>query len=354
MSMFAPTIRRIKKVDEITLIDLIAWINTIQTVQEITNIVNIQNIETIATLGKINLIKKAYIANAPLLKNSGFETGDSTGWQTSYAPITFGFGYTGNYSLEFSEGSPSGSALQILETPVECKYIRALSCLIYTVVGIGNVLFRVYYTDGSIDEHSFQTSYQYTWTLCNFLPYLDTSKILRAIYVEQTQWLGYKRLTFLDDFVLLSSQSQIIVGIKGLEGRRFINSTQPITADSEAVVADLPGQSVLLEHLSLTTEDNNLIELALAPYKRDGSLDGYLGMFDPGDPPAHYRMVNVANIVAHKSDIFEILEDTASDYKIGLKKQLKFPNGVKIVVINHDAKNALVAICQCLISIEGE
>lgn len=58
MTMFAPTIRRIKKVDEITLVDVIAWITTIQTVQEITNIKNVESIDVIDLITKISEIAK--------------------------------------------------------------------------------------------------------------------------------------------------------------------------------------------------------------------------------------------------------------------------------------------------------
>ncbi len=62
MTMFAPTIRRIKKVDEITLIDLIAWVSTIQTIVEILNVERV---------GSIDLIK--VIANMPNLTMYGSE-----------------------------------------------------------------------------------------------------------------------------------------------------------------------------------------------------------------------------------------------------------------------------------------
>lgn len=54
MTMFAPTIRRIKKVDEITLIDLITWVSTINTIIEILKVETIGTIEIIKAIETIS------------------------------------------------------------------------------------------------------------------------------------------------------------------------------------------------------------------------------------------------------------------------------------------------------------
>lgn len=161
------------------------------------------NIESQAVDLNINLVKQAYIKNYIYLLNAGFETGDFTGWIAwPTCEVGLGYAFTGEYGCKIVDTATYIE--QVLEVPIEVKYIQACSFMLSQAFKIPpptlTVTCTVFYTDGTWDVHDFVTS-TLAWVNCDMLPYMDTTKALRTIRVQ------YKTggiAPYLDDFILIA------------------------------------------------------------------------------------------------------------------------------------------------------
>jgi len=99
----------------------------------------------------------------------------------------------------------------------------------------------------------------------------------------------------------------------------------------EHVVCDYPGQKVTIQSLTLASNSYSST-IFIYPYDREGQKGKTIKVVKQDGTGLTFINPNTVN--THKSDLFEILVyDTANDYyKIGLKRAITFPNGVKITL----------------------
>jgi len=244
--------------DRTEIVDLITLINTINTINSLGEITNIKNVESLDSIDEIDLIKRVYLKNVPYLTNCGFETGDFTGWSivAGYA-ISDIYVMSGAWSVHETFGF--GAYIeQVLEVPVQCKYITQLSVMARgEKVGFppanSEISFIVKYTDGDSDSHTF-TATKGTWTFCDMTPYVDIAKVLRSVRVEPA---GSYYEYFLDDFILLSSEPRVITGTKDFDNLTMIHT---LSSSQGTLTWDIEGAN-----LAIGSEIDATFTLTLSP-----------------------------------------------------------------------------------------
>jgi hypothetical protein len=139
-------------------------------------------------------------ANANILVNPGFETGDLTGWVTTGFSVTNSDKHSGVFSV-LGNGNVN---VQQTFTPVATSLITEVSVWIRQPNSGGSFInaFDLIYSDGTTDEFVPQPPNPLTWTKEDFTANLRVGKSLSSIrawgYSQGTQ----NDLTSYDDFTV--------------------------------------------------------------------------------------------------------------------------------------------------------
>jgi len=308
-----------------TRIDLIDLINTIKTIESIEKILS---------------VREAYIKNIPALMNAGFETGDLTGWWTptvEYYLVGKTYKFSGQYALQCKPARWTYYLEQVLEIPVQVKYLSHLTFYAYAAdVEFYDSLVRCrcIYTDATYTDHDFTIPNDGAWHDCNMLPYLDETKDLRTIRIFILEVAGEPRETWLDDFILISYLPRVIVRRRGM-GSRVEALYGTIGAETGLTLFKLVGKTCELRSLEFAT-DYRSMRLYIYAYDEEGYVTDSIGI-------AHYTgttgvVVTPENLNTYKSDVFEeLFYDTVNKiYKFRLRKSLSFENGLWVYYFNPD------------------
>lgn len=149
------------------------------------------------------------------------------------------------------------------------------------------------------------------------------------------------------------AQPTVVKGTKGIEGRKF-ETYGSKDAQSETVLCDIKGKSLVVDHIDFATNSVNNSQLRVIPYKSDLTLDKELMISDYVGFTLCALIPNMLHL--YNSMLFnERIYDTDNNwYRFELDRPLPFPNGVKITVKNNHASDPYNLACQVLLSIEGE
>lgn len=205
---YASLLDRIKLIDLITKVSEVSLIDAITLIDKITEITNIKNVEsidlidvisTIEVIQNIQKVTSANIRNAPRLVDAGFESNSiDFAWRDSVnTEIRTAYKFSGVYGARVY--TQNGYLGQILEVPVQCKYVIGLSVMARNEKPFlsEDFTFRAIYTDGTVTDHVFSANKTYTGF--DMTPHLDTDKILMGINLICT---GTNKL-WIDNAVLL-------------------------------------------------------------------------------------------------------------------------------------------------------
>lgn len=116
-------------------------------------------------------------------------------------------------------------------------------------------------------------------------------------------------------------------------------------------ILDIPDMNCELQSLSMGT-DNRSMQLQIAFYKEDGTLNGSLMIANAdGMDLSHPTPLRLNDETGGENDFWSLkkYDETNNQYVLTMKRPLKCYNGVKIIVanwqsgVNHVAINAAVA-----------
>jgi len=190
---FTTYIHRINLIDLISLISRITLIDRIVLIDAITSIGNIE------TIKKIHIV--ADITNH--VRNSGFETGDLTDWNTVETPtISSTEHYSGSYSCMITNTMIGQAWITQTLLPVVSDLVKVT--LWHKTTGGGNLRVVMYYTDGT---NSSQTNVGTgAWKLFSFVP--TVGKLLSYIGITANE-LG--TTSYVDEVQVVESVDTRIV-----------------------------------------------------------------------------------------------------------------------------------------------
>jgi len=147
--------------------------------------------DILAKLDNVNIeilrIGRVYVENLRTLRNADFEEwiDDNTllGWMQTgnISKHTPGVVYGGVCCVEFPAEPCSIS--QLLELPIKGNFVEKLSIVGFGISSDSKIKFRVEYSDGDNDWHDFALPIAQA-TECDMTPYVDTSKYLVAVEIQ--------------------------------------------------------------------------------------------------------------------------------------------------------------------------
>ena len=125
-----------------------------------------------------------------------------------------------------------------------------------------------------------------------------------------------------------------------------------LSANTEETLVDIPGRPVDLESLAVGC-DYMYVGIAIAPYLANGSL-GYPLLIPTADGTQNTAVLpgNLNFQWGGENDFFKnfVYDENNDRFAMGMKRQAKFNNGVKITVKNYDTEAAHNAAVSLLIS----
>jgi len=321
-----------------------------------------------------------------LLRNPGFETGDTTGW--------YGIG-TGTWVVQSTtvrEGSyaaqitpDAGATYRIVQSQnIPVKPVQVVKVRAELKADANITLSRIdalwYSSEANYIASSAGVNYggNYDWTAITqefIVPdrasymrpqiittsgatpgnlYVDNchQSVLEA-YEHDTKYWGGTKLTGRD---ISQDLAKLDVALSTLRRKDYQTVCRQragsLGALTEDVVYDVSGKPVCIESFSWACNNPTFIEIRITPYNADGTLGTTMRVVEKSGTTL--EEIGAEEINSYYSDLFEqVIYDTTNNwFKHILRRRLHFGNGVKISAYNSDGAVAHNVAVQVLIKEE--